>query len=83
MVGSTNSAGPTAASLAGFDPRSNVGWLKDALSQGVQKAVACLGHAGGFATIRVKIPMRKNYRWSRKPCNWLARVKWWNDLSAR
>lgn len=57
----TSTNAPTAAGTLSSDQM--VGGLKDALSKGVVKAVASLGHEGGFLTnLSVKIPMPEKLR---------------------
>ncbi len=62
-VAATNAASPTAtssalAALAGLSQDQMVGGLKAVLTNGLQHAVASLGHDGGFLTnVEVKIPL--------------------------
>jgi Protein of unknown function (DUF4197) len=52
------SSGSSAAGLAGLSQDQMITGLKDALGNGLQKAVAGLGHSDGFLTnLNVKIPM--------------------------
>ncbi|HEV2691875.1 MAG TPA: DUF4197 domain-containing protein [Verrucomicrobiae bacterium] len=55
---STNSAATGTAALAALSDTQVVGGLKDALGNGLQHAIANLGHDGGFLTnVEVKIPL--------------------------
>jgi len=55
---STNSASTGAAALGALSNDQMVNGLKEALGNGLQHAVASLGHDGGFLTnLNVKIPM--------------------------
>ncbi|MDR3458251.1 MAG: DUF4197 domain-containing protein [Verrucomicrobiae bacterium] len=54
----TNSATTGSAALAALSDTQVVGGLKDALGNGLQHAIANLGHDGGFLTnLNVKIPL--------------------------
>lgn len=56
-------AGNSAAGLSGLSQDQMVGGLKEALSQGVEKAVSMLGREDGFLKdAGVKIPMPENLR---------------------
>ena len=57
-LAATNSASASSAALTGLSQDQMIQGLKEALSKGVQTAVAGLGHSDGFLTnASVKIPM--------------------------
>lgn len=62
-AGSTNQSAVGAASLSSLSQDQVVLGLKEALTNGVQRAVAQLGHDGGFLTnLNVRIPMPEKLR---------------------
>jgi hypothetical protein len=58
LTKSTNSTATGSAALAALSDTQVAGGLKDALGNGLQHAIASLGHDGGFMTnVNVKIPL--------------------------
>jgi hypothetical protein len=79
---STN-ATTTSAALSALSPDQLTGGLKEALSNGLQHAVAQLGHDGGFTTnLNVKIPMPEKLRTVEKTLRTLKQDKLADDFVA-
>ena len=73
--GSTN-ASVTSTGLAALSQTQMAGGLKDALGNGLQHAVASLGHDGGFLTnVAVKIPMPEKLQTVEKTLRTLGQGK--------
>jgi hypothetical protein len=79
---STNSAFPLSSTLAsGLSQDQVIAGLKEALGQGVQRAVSQLGHDGGFLTnLNVKIPMPEKLHTVEKTLRTLRQDKLADDF---
>ena len=77
----TNAAAPSAASLTTLSSDQMVGGLKEALGNGLQHAIAQLGHDGGFLTnLNVKIPMPEKLQSAEKTLRALKQDKLADDF---
>ena len=79
---STNSSAATGtAALAALSDTQVVGGLKDALGNGLQHAIANLGHDGGFMTnINVKIPLPEKLQSAEKALRAVGQEKLADDF---
>jgi hypothetical protein len=80
---STNPPAAAAPALGAFSNDQLIGGLKEALGNGLQHAVAQLGHDGGFLTnLNVKIPMPEKLRTVEKTLRTLKQDKLADDFVA-
>jgi len=80
---STSATSATTAGLAALSSSQMAGGLKDALGNGLQHAVASLGHDGGFLTnVAVKIPMPDKLQTVEKTLRALGQQKLADDFIA-
>lgn len=77
----TNSSATNSTALAALTDTQVVGGLKDALGNGLQHAIASLGHDGGFLTnVNVKIPLPEKLQSAEKALRAMGQNKLADDF---